>query len=346
MGHNIFGHCLTRTSQVLPYCLFNVAMMVFLTFLDRHFDFNIEISTQGHSFITLVVAFLLVSRVNTAMGRYNVARDALGSLYRQSRELIQNACVFSATSTDQAAKEWRHELAYRTLMMLRTSMAVIDYPTTDVPAWEIPELVGAEKEDIKNSTLLTPGLQRFAHGERSVWEESMRVPIRVAYLCRKTITTQSSRLKTPASGAQENKMLASVDAFMGGYYGIRKFLTTPVPFPLIQMARTFLFLYIFTVPFVLLKDESSEFAHCFTVFLLTFGFMGLELVAIELDDPFGDDPNDFDNSALACTAYEDTYLTILDVDGPEWADKLRLLMMVEQESGQPTETTGLMSKIV
>ena len=30
---------------------------------------------------------------------------------------------------------------------------------------------------------------------------------------------------------------------MAGYYGIRKFLTTPVPFPLIQMARTFLFLY-------------------------------------------------------------------------------------------------------
>lgn len=80
-----------------------------------------------------------------------------------------------------------------------------------------------------------------------------------------------------------------------GYYGIRTFITTPVPFPLIQMARTFLFLYVFTVPFVLLRDDSSVFAHCFAVFLLTYGFMGLEVVAIELDNPFGDDENDFDN---------------------------------------------------
>lgn len=69
----------------------------------------------------------------------------------------------------------------------------------------------------------------------------------------------------------------------------------PVPFPLIQMARTLLFLYVFTVPFVMLSDNSSNVAHCFTVFLLTYGFVGLEMVAIELDNPFGHDPNDFNN---------------------------------------------------
>jgi predicted membrane chloride channel (bestrophin family) len=61
------------------------------------------------------------------------------------------------------------------------------------------------------------------------------------------------------------------------------------------MARTFMFLYVFTIPFVLLGDQSSIFAHCFMVFLLTYGFVGLETVSIELDNPFGDDPNDFDN---------------------------------------------------
>ena len=69
----------------------------------------------------------------------------------------------------------------------------------------------------------------------------------------------------------------------------------PVPFPLIQMSRTFLFLYVYTVPFVMVSDHSSPIAHCFVIFLLTYGFMGLELVAIELDDPFGNDPNDFNN---------------------------------------------------
>lgn len=49
------------------------------------------------------------------------------------------------------------------------------------------------------------------------------------------------------------------------------------------MARTFLFLFVFTVPFVMVSDKSSDLAHCFVVFLLTYGFVGLEMVAIELD---------------------------------------------------------------
>lgn len=77
------------------------------------------------------------------------------------------------------------------------------------------------------------------------------------------------------------------------------------------------------------------------VFLLTYGFVGLEIISIELDNPFGDDANDFNNSAMAMTAYEDTYLTILDIDGPEWTDKLRKRM--EHDTTSPiTESTALL----
>jgi predicted membrane chloride channel (bestrophin family) len=271
--------------------------MLTLEIIDDNYEGThiIEISSQGHTFMTLVVAFLLVSRVNIGLNRYNQARDCLGVMYRESRELIQSCCVFSNHTTDQVAKEWRNEVAYRTLLLLRLSMAVIDYPTTNVPAWDVSELRGAELEDIKASIFMTPEVRRWAHSDRSEWEETMRVPIRMAYLLRKSVHSQGRVLTAPLALAQENQMLASINSFMGGYYGIRKFMTTPVPFPLIQMARTFLFLYVFTVPFVLLRDDSSRFAHCFAVFLLTYGFMGLEVVAIELDNPFGDDPNDFDN---------------------------------------------------
>ena len=60
---------------------------------------------------------------------------------------------------------------------------------------------------------------------------------------------------------------------------------------------------------------------------------GLEVVAIELDNPFGDDANDFDNTAMAFTAFEDTYLTLLDVDGHQWTDKLRLRMFDGRPDG-------------
>jgi predicted membrane chloride channel (bestrophin family) len=90
------------------------------------------------------------------------------------------------------------------------------------------------------------------------------------------------------------------------------------------MARTILFLYVYTIPFVLLNDESSLLVHCVMVIVFTYGFIGLELIAIELDNPFGADANDFDHNALAMTMFENVYLFIHDVDGPEWTDKLRL----------------------
>jgi predicted membrane chloride channel (bestrophin family) len=75
--------------------------MLMLEIMDtRHGGmYNIEITTQGHSFLTLVVAFLLVSRVNIGLSRYNEARGHLGTMYQHSRELIQNTCVFWSHSS-------------------------------------------------------------------------------------------------------------------------------------------------------------------------------------------------------------------------------------------------------
>jgi predicted membrane chloride channel (bestrophin family) len=222
--------------------------MAALIYVDKRYEqrYSIEISAQGHSFMTLVVAFLLVSRVNIGLGRFNQARDCLGTMYRESRELMQNTVVFSNHAVDRATKEWRLEVAYRCCILLKVSMAVIDYPTTAVPAWDIVELTGEEEAYVRSSVYaLSPEARRWAHGECSEWEETMRVPIHIAYLLRKSLHSQSKRLRTPISAAQENKLLGSVDSFMGGYYGMRKFLTTPVPFPLIQMARTFVFLYVY-----------------------------------------------------------------------------------------------------
>jgi predicted membrane chloride channel (bestrophin family) len=111
------------------------------------------------------------------------------------------------------------------------------------------------------------------------------------------------------------------------------------------MERTFIFFYVFTAPFVMLNDDSSTLALCLAVFLFTYGFIGLEIVAIDLDDPFGSDDNDFDNMAAAVSVFEDAYLAILDVDGAEWVDKLRLRMNdVSREPYYTDEQSWLLSK--
>ena len=66
-------------------------------------------------------------------------------------------------------------------------------------------------------------------------------------------------------------------------------MTTPFPFPLVQMSRTVMFVYVYTIPFALLSLDSTN-IHVKVIvmaFIIAYGFVGIELVSIELDDPFG-----------------------------------------------------------
>ena len=336
--------------------------MITLTVLRAYNIADLQISNMGHVYITMVVAFLLVSRVNTSYARYNESRGHLSTMYKEVRELINTmAAVTEPKNNTKSSKEWRLEVAYRTCILLRTTMAVIDYPEDVIPAWKLEELNGAEREDILNNTYLDARVAALRMEKLSEFEESMRVPIRISYLLRKSIHSHVTRLKEPMHIALESRLLGAVDSFMTGFYGMRKFLTTPVPFPMVQMARTFLFCYVFTIPFTFLSDNvASGVYHTVAVFIITYGFLGLETCAIELDNPFGADPNDLkyvlcvclyaiiiltvirscfpiysppslfgqinSNLALAHTCIEDVYLTILDVDGLEFAGRLRQRM--------------------
>ena len=70
--------------RVLPYCIFNVGIMVLLVYLQTNDHIHLAITTQGHTFISLVVAFLLVSRVNTTLGRFQDSRNHLTLMYRKT----------------------------------------------------------------------------------------------------------------------------------------------------------------------------------------------------------------------------------------------------------------------
>merc|ERR1712008_404588 len=83
--------------------------------------------------------------------------------------------------------------------------------------------------------------------------------------------------------------------------------------------------------------------HCIVIFVLTYAFMGLETVALQLDCPFGTDENDFDNVGMAKTAFEDMIRSVYMVDGMEWALKVREKMKGNPESdkfmeGNPKES--------
>jgi predicted membrane chloride channel (bestrophin family) len=257
------------------------------------YGIKLDISGQGHRYMAFVVSFLLVSRVTTAVRRYDEAREDLSKIYRNLIQLVHTACIYSNRDESISAKEWRNEVTYKSLVFVRTSMAVLDFPSSGVKLMNLSELQGDVLEDLEHNLPPT----RWLHGARTEYEENFRFPTRLAYLLRKSIHTQERRLDPVIAPVAEGHMHKYINYCMDGVFGLHEFVTTPVPFPLLQMTSTFLWFYIFTVPFALLQADErgikSAIAHCLVIFIMTFGFIGMEYAAVQMDDPFGGDENDF-----------------------------------------------------
>ena len=77
---------------------------------------------------------------------------------------------------------------------------------------------------------------------------------------------------------------------------------------LVQMGRMILIFWVLTLPFALQHSPYPLWGECMLIFLLTFGFFGLEFVCIEMSDPFGTDANDFDQVNLARVSFHQFFV--------------------------------------
>ena len=88
---------------------------------------------------------------------------------------------------------------------------------------------------------------------------------------------------------------------------------------------------------VLAEDNDQPYEVLVLMFFITYGFLGLEYVCMELDDPYGDDPNDFPGQRWAATVFEDIYIAIYKTDGYERAVALRSRISERTARGSPLE---------
>jgi hypothetical protein len=284
-------------------------------------------------------------------------------------------CVLTMHDTSPGAQTWRRNVAYRTILLLRVTMAAIEvrsflftnhpstplyfplsdntvssfvsetnytivlcttqFNSTNVDPWDVvPD--GSlrndggeedEDQDVLYFSLVNQEnrVTKWAHGQRTLSDENFRAPIVLAYNLRAEIMKQrnGTLLAKDMHCNEELKLLGFVGDFITAFHELQTMITTPFPFPLVQMTRTFLFFWVFTLPFCLVKEISEPIQVLLIIFFITYGFIGLEYVSMELEDPFGDDPSDFDDLGMAMVVFEDIYITIFKTDGSQSATSLR-----------------------
>jgi predicted membrane chloride channel (bestrophin family) len=388
--------------RVLPYCLLNVAVTygVYLYFQQNHPSSSSNSSaTSGHKYMSMLMAFLVVTRVKITYDNYMQNANNVAQLYESIRGLVQEMCIMTANDTSRHAKQWRQDVAYASIVLLRVSISVLEYKSNpNVDPWAVAaELERRTKfqmswcieetqqqnnmkpngNRINSSSSATPynvaaqAILRQTENDESwqivstchaaqqqkdqqhclqesiqVLEDVCRVPITLAFNARREILKQrdagcrwldrkSAVWKDPSFVVEELRLCDYVGSFIQAYHGLRKLIVASqgMPFPLVQMAKTMLFIWLYSLPLALCHgydstSSSSSIASLLgLIFLITFGFIGLEFVAMELTDPFGEDPSDFDALGHAQMAFEDCYIAIYKLDGGKWAAALRQRVM-------------------
>jgi predicted membrane chloride channel (bestrophin family) len=334
--------------KVLPYCVCNSLFFILIVYLDTHImEAEISVSSTGHSLTALLLAFLVIQRSGIVYAKYMGARHALEDMNRICGEVVQIACIYSKHDLSQAAENWRSHLAFNTILLLRTTVAALEFNSTNVNAWDIlPEPSDAfrsstnvgtasfslqDTNDFMHETLQASDQdrmghlvsQQWAHGKRTILNRNYKAPSVLAYRLRDTMLQCRTKVSPRMPLGEEMQIMNLIHAYVVDYHKLKAEVSTPFPFPFVQMARTFLFVWVFTIPFVMARGVENMPLTTFLVFFATYGFVGVELVSMELDDPYGDDPNDLDDVAFAQMTFEDIYICILKTDGMKAATKLR-----------------------
>lgn len=246
--------------SVLPYCLLNCLIMVGVEMLAYR-DIKIAFSASGHRLMSLIISYLVVAKVNLGYDRYMKARNAIGHALACLRELNQTSMTYTSRTSD-VARQWRSEGVSKIIDLMDCTIRVI--------------------QDEKQAVFLA---------RNEFVEYNSDDPMIHVQALRFHLYKGCHVLEHPLELMEKMKLVDILNEYVIHYRNLLKLASTPLPFPLLQMARTFLFLYTFTIPFVLRGVVDEAFVAMIFVFFLTYGFVGLELVAIELMYPFGDDVN-------------------------------------------------------
>ena len=217
-----------------------------------------------HSLLGFVLSLLLVFRTNTAYDRWWEGRKLLGSLTNVSRNLALKIKALKLTDEDVRFFEYG-----------------------------IPKYAFALKEHLR---------EKMYFGKNSLLievEEGKHVPNQIAG----SLTSRFYGLLEKGSISQEQFIVLSSDfnQFTDICGACERIKNTPIPFSYSAFIKKFIFVYVITLPFGWVFSL-GYFVVPIVPFIL-YVLASLELIAEEIENPFGYDANDLPVDQI-CTNIE------------------------------------------
>src|ERR1044072_1034391 len=216
-----------------------------------------------HGLLGFVISLLLVFRTNTAYDRWWEGRRQWGSLVNNCRNLAMKMDDI-LTAADEAIKAY-----FRTMIPNYAYCMKNHLRSTFIP------------EELEPVAGFTPDTQKHVPNQ-----VAGHIMVRVQELYRQQQITGDQLITI-------NTELQSFTDIVGACERIRN---TPIPFSYSVFLKKFIFFYVMTMPFSYVFN-----AHYLVILIVVFVFYvlaSLELIAEEIEDPFGKDANDLPTDTI------------------------------------------------
>lgn len=246
------------------------ALSSVLCYLDVEMNvITFRSTTVMHSLLGFVISLLLVFRTNTAYDRWWEGRKLWGDLVNNSRNLMLKINAFLPDHQKELKNNFR-------ILISNYAIALKDHLRGGFKEGELEEHTNLRIIDLKQSN---------------------HTPNRIAQqLYIEAESLVKNKLISEEKFIVLNEELRSFTNVVGACERIKK---TPIPYSYSSFIKRIIFLYIITLPLGLIHD--LKWATIPIVLFVFYAFGSLELLAEEIEDPFGNERNDLPTDELANT---------------------------------------------
>lgn len=249
---------------IVVLCLYTFGLTYVIV---DYFEWDFKSTTVVHSLLGIVLGLFLVFRMNSAYDRWWEGRKLWGSLVNNTRNLALKLDAFLPED---------------------------DVENRSYFAQMVPNFVVSLKEHLRDNR----GLEKLDMVEKEFprnIEKADHIPNMISsHIYRRVNKLYKENILTGDHFFVLDKELKSFSDICGACERIKN---TPIPYSYSMYIKKFIFTYVMTLPFAFIT--SFYYWTVPIVAFVLFILLSIELIAEEIEDPFGTDVNDLPTDSLA-----------------------------------------------
>lgn len=284
-SHKWWTILFNRKGSVFPRACITAVPAAILTFCLKHFEqqghFSFEEmriieNSAVYSGFSFTLSFVLVFRTSMSYNRFWISASAVNAMKTNWFEAAGSLINFVQMSKGgpEKIKEFKHKVVRLFSMLNATALGAIasmedeNFPIIDVRAWKSADIECLRyRDDLEKAEITYRWITCLIVAEINNGLLNVPPPILT-------------------------RVFQQMETGIVNFNQIIQIMTIPFPFPFAQVTVVLNMVYALFTPLVMCTWSQHAVSAAIFTFICVVGLKSIDLITTELENPFGDDPND------------------------------------------------------